>query len=934
MSKICVIACGVLAIDIKNTAGQLGIDVKTVFLKGGLHDSPAQLRLELQAAIDKVDEAGDCDRIVIGYGVCGRGTVGIKAGSTPLVIPRVHDCISLFLGSDAEYKRQFSKYPGTYYISAGWFDENVEPASQQEKIRSGPSIKQDLSELEKKHGKAGAEHIREFFGSWKRNYQRAAYIKTGMGEVSGAEQYARDLADKYGWKFEKLEGRTSLIKKMLIATESDDEVLIVSPGNVTVFDAVGSGLGQARPHQARLEKLMRKDRHLFGLASQDAGQSVRYGLGIDAGGTYTDVVLYDFKAGKVLAKAKALTTKWNFTVGIEQALSALDRNRLEKTQLVSVSTTLATNSIVEGYGQKVGLLLMPPYGLFSAGDIDHTPVTAIRGRCDIDGTETEPIDPDQVRAAAKEMIDTHEVKAFAVSGYAANINPSHELEVKHILREETGLGVTCGHELSEMLNFRTRAMTAVLNSRIVPVLERFLEQMETTLRAEGVQAPIVVVKGDGTLMSVEMGKERPVETILSGPAASVAGARELTGLSHAIVVDIGGTTTDTAQVRDGLVQTCSEGSTVGGFKTHVRALDMRTRGLGGDSGVTIREGRLRIGPRRVAPVSWLGAVSQGLDKTFAHLETLADKSCVNTEKMQILTLTGHTEDLTLNPAEAAIVAELSERPMSLAELAVRTGVEFWGHVKFARLVEHNIVQLCGFTPTDAAHLNGSFVRWNVDTAARMAKILAAVTDTDVDHFVENVTSMLVDGLAVELLKKTLDHQVPAELVDSEQVACAVVKNWLGTNTGPLKARFSLNVPVVGIGAPAGLFLPRAVEKFEGKCIIHKHADVANAIGAVTSDIVIARHAKIVPDAEKGFIIEGIPGAKRFTDIDEADKFTCKVLVQQVENLARKAGTGTANIDVLVQDDVVITGLGTELFLGRDITASLTGKPDLAALLKD
>jgi hypothetical protein len=117
-----VIACAVLALDIKYAAKKLGIDIGFKFLEGGLHDRPKVLREKLQAAINEISASGLGDRIVVGYGVCGRGTVGIKAKDIPLVLPKVHDCIALFLGGDAAYRREFKKYPGTYYISAGWYE--------------------------------------------------------------------------------------------------------------------------------------------------------------------------------------------------------------------------------------------------------------------------------------------------------------------------------------------------------------------------------------------------------------------------------------------------------------------------------------------------------------------------------------------------------------------------------------------------------------------------------------------------------------------------------------------------------------------------------------------------------------------------------------------------------------------------------------------
>ena len=107
-----VIACAVLALDIKHTAEKLGMEVGTQFLEGGLHDRPNLLREKLQEAIDVISAAGRCERIIIGYGVCGRGTIGVRSRGVPLAIPKVHDCIALFLGGDAAYRREFKRFPG------------------------------------------------------------------------------------------------------------------------------------------------------------------------------------------------------------------------------------------------------------------------------------------------------------------------------------------------------------------------------------------------------------------------------------------------------------------------------------------------------------------------------------------------------------------------------------------------------------------------------------------------------------------------------------------------------------------------------------------------------------------------------------------------------------------------------------------------------
>ncbi|MCA1785682.1 MAG: hydantoinase/oxoprolinase family protein, partial [Desulfobacteraceae bacterium] len=412
---------------------------------------------------------------------------------------------------------------------------------------------------------------------------------------------------------------------MLTTTASTSRILVVPTGHVIAFDPVTAGL-TANPVWAHTTAPMDHDNqghanHIVITDEQAADHmisDIQTGLGIDAGGTYTDAVVYDLGRRITRSKAKALTTKWNFTIGIENALAKLDQEQLAAVELVALSTTLATNAIVENEGQTVGMILMPPPGL--AQNISYSPKAVITGSLDISGRENTAPDPEQIRSIADQMIRSHGVTAFAVSGYAGSINPAHELAVKQILHDHTQMFVSCGHELSDTLNFQTRAVTAMLNARIIPRLKSLLADLKKVLDQFDIHAPIVVVKGDGTLMDAAMAGKRPVETILSGPAASVAGARHLTGISDALVVDMGGTTTDTAALKDSLVRLNENGSIVGGRRTHVQALEIRTAGLGGDSRILFERGEFSIGPGRVAPIAWLGANRPGTDQALEYLK--------------------------------------------------------------------------------------------------------------------------------------------------------------------------------------------------------------------------------------------------------------------------------------------------------------------------
>ncbi|MCP4671171.1 MAG: DUF1638 domain-containing protein, partial [Desulfobacula sp.] len=588
--KLYVIACAVLAADLKLSAKKLGFDIEYKFLEAGLHNNPKLLKEKLQSAIDEISATSLCKRIIIGYGICGKGSIGIHARSVPLTIPKVHDCIALFLGGDQAYKKEFKKFPGTYYLSAGWCEEKTEPMTQKKQWAYFGDKKLEFNDLVERHGKDAAKQTFDFLNSWQKNYQRAAFIETGAKSSLKYEKFARDMAKEHNWQYEKIKGGQGLIEKMITVDHTTSEILFVPPEHVIGFDAIQSTLS-ANPVMD-IKTSMNDVSTVIEIEDKktDIDSYIKIGLGIDAGGTYTDAVIYDLEKNKTLCKAKSLTTKWDFTVGINSALRKLNQKQLSTIELVSLSTTLATNAIVENVGQKVGMVLMPPYGLGIDKNIPHQPKAVIKGQLEITGRQILAIDPEEVKLVVSQMVENHEVTAFAVSGYAGSINPEHEIQVKKIIHQQTGCFVTCGHELSDSLNFKTRAVTAMLNARIIPRLAGLLLDLEKVMAARKICAPVVVVKGDGTLMSSAMAKQRPVETILSGPAASVAGAKHLTGIKDALVVDMGGTTTDTAALTADSVSLNEKGSNIGGHRTHVKALEIRTTGLGGDSLIEYEKG--------------------------------------------------------------------------------------------------------------------------------------------------------------------------------------------------------------------------------------------------------------------------------------------------------------------------------------------------------
>jgi len=937
MKRVHVIACAVLKTDLDvlaASAGEQGIELTMEFLPGGLHNRPDELREQLQAAIDEASHGTAIDLIAVGYGLCGMGTVGIHARDIPLAVPRVHDCIALFLGSDQAYNREFGKYPGTYYVSAGWVQGRQQPQSG---VSDGPSDS-EFARFVDEYGRENATAIERFLTSWQRNYQRAAYIDTGDGdEETHYARMAQQMAETFGWKYERIKGDRSLLNMLAAAQDSTDAILIVPPHCITAFDPAGrklTALSASQPPSGPARRtfavpVSREDES--SAATGAPPDKARLGLGIDAGGTYTDVVVFDFAEDKVLEKAKALTTKWDFSVGISNALSQLSPERLAKIGLVSVSTTLATNAIVEGRGQRVGLLVMPPGGWTDLPGFKHERSAIVRGQLQIDGTEIAPIDPGQVRAIVSEMLSKHDVKAFAVAGYASHANPSHELQVRHIIAELCDLPVTCGHDVSDGLNYRIRAETAALNARIIPCLEALFDRVKASLALFGVNAPIAVVKSDGSLTSIEAAHEKPVETILSGPAASVAGVQHLTNHADAMVVDMGGTTSDTAVIENGIVETCAEGAIVGGWETHVRALAMRTIGLGGDSLVRWNRGRLHVGPQRVAPVSWLVDRQPEAIKALKWIEAYVSPDQASSQCLELVSLNEHNADRRFEGHDARIVDALRKGPCSIAELAQRTERVAWQLVSLQHLEDIHVIQRCCLTPTDLLHTTGAVELWNTEAASRLCRIYSRLCGIEPDALAERIIGEVERLLAMELLQKHLDRIVDRGEIEDSPMASELVDTALRGGREGLRVEIALEKPIVGIGAPVHLFLPKAAERLHAPWVIPPHADVANAIGAITGSVFIRRQVTITTDETARYHVKGVPDAPVFDSLEDAETFAVDQLRDMVGRVAQKAGTNKGEIEIVVDDQVGAVSDGSGIFLGRTLEARLVAKPDLSSL---
>jgi len=665
-------------------------------------------------------------------------------------------------------------------------------------------------------------------------------------------------------------------------------------------------------------------------------------LGFDTGGTFTDAVLFDEAKG-VVAKAKALTTKQDLAIGVGQAMDAVLKahglaGREREIALVSLSTTLATNALVESHGNPVGLLLLgyPPQALERAGlreALRGDPVAFLAGGHSAGGEPQAPLDKAAALEAVRAMAPR--VQSFAVAGFFAVRNPAHELALSDWIRAETGMPVTCAHLLSSALDAPRRALTAVLNARLIPLITQLVEAVQGLMRARGLVCPLTVVKGDGSLISDRVALASPVETILSGPAASVVGARALAagqaGAGDAFISDIGGTTTDIAVLHGGRPVLNREGATVGGFRTMVEAVAVHTLGLGGDSEVQAERpamkggGPLKVGPRRALPLALLAhqhpAVLDFLEAQLARPEPSPG------DARFALRLRRLAANAPLKPAERLIWDRLAEGPQALESLAG----DYLAQKSLQRLLDRGLAIVSTVTPSDAAHLLGRQAGWNAEAARLGCALLARQAGRDgaeqvAAEIFDRVAALSAEALVTAALA---EEGGPPALTDG--LGRLLLERALLERKGrPLVgARITLERPIIAIGAPAATYYPAVAERLGTPLLLPEHAEVCNAVGAVASGIVQRARLLITQPAEGKFRAHLPGGVRDFHDLELAAAATLAAAEAQARDLALAAGAGELRLETSRDDTVVEGPGGLRTFLESVIVATAAGRPRLA-----
>ena len=661
---------------------------------------------------------------------------------------------------------------------------------------------------------------------------------------------------------------------------------------------------------------------------------MRIGIGIDTGGTCTDAVAYDFETKTLLAKGKALTTREDLSVGIGKALDMLPPELIRAAEAAVLSTTLATNACLERKGCRAKLLV---FGLSDAllkrlraaeeFGLEPEFVHGIDTHGSADGLRVDEPDWDALLAEYGPWLgDADALSAAEV--YSIFNGAPLEKRFKALMEKTFSLPCVCANELSSEVNVLARGATALLNARLFPVVREFVGAAERDFAARQCSAPLMVVRSDGSLMSAELALSRPVETIMSGPAASVLAGRTFFGGDDYLIVDMGGTTTDVSAVRDGRPVMTRDGIRLGGWKTTVKGVAVESFALGGDSTVRAAGAAPELCARRAVP---LCAAARRWPEIRTRLQELLWRKRVSRFPLHefLYLVREPAEQKKYGPQELLLLRALRDGPCMLEDLSLRTGIDLYS-LDSERLESEGVVMRCGLTPTDFMHIRGDYTEFDRDASILAARcLLAGMQREDTPEALEALTEevyRLVEGRLYEnLLRIRLCQRYPQAFASGagEQTLFLIREAWKHReDAAGLPALFRLGgtAALVGIGAPTHVFLPAVAEALGAACVLPEHAEVANALGALKADIRVTVEVDVaqrLSSEEKLYYVMHAPtGSVRFDELEAAQTAAQAAAEAEALREARARGAaGDLTADTRLVRRTTKSVWGTDVHLG-------------------
>ena len=448
------------------------------------------------------------------------------------------------------------------------------------------------------------------------------------------------------------------------------------------------------------------------------------------------------------------------------------------------------------------------------------------------------------------------------------------------------------------------------------------------MERRGIEAPLMVVRGDGTLMSDEFAARSPVETIHSGPAASAIGGRFLSRTDYALVVDVGGTTTDLALIQNGEVTISETGASVSGYKTSVKAANLLSIGLGGDSHITLdRENNIAIGPERVVPLAYLVQQNPNLR---GHLKSLTQKTwpAPNPKWLEYWFLLREPRDpqMLKTNQEKELVKLLQDGPKAIPEILEALGLFHLNQLGADQLVRQEIIGKAGLTPTDLLHVDGRYKLWDAEASKYGLKIFSNYLNWPEQGLTDFIWTYTVEMIVKAIVEFLSEKKIPPLKSYAQDFGPWVFHNCLYQDHPHLETQIRLRSPIIGIGAPAEIMLAEVAKRLHTELILPDHYYVANAVGAIAGSVMVSEEILVYPHLSPsgldviGYYVQARDKREEYEELEDALKYARDLSQERALSAALRSGADNPQVIV----DELSDGLDT-----YRIHAQAVGNPRLA-----
>jgi N-methylhydantoinase A/oxoprolinase/acetone carboxylase beta subunit len=438
---------------------------------------------------------------------------------------------------------------------------------------------------------------------------------------------------------------------------------------------------------------------------------------------------------------------------------------------------------------------------------------------------------------------------------------------------------------------------------LLSILQNFIQSMHAALTAREIEAPLMIMRGDGALMNGQIASQRPVETVHSGPAASAIGARFLAQEQNALVIDIGGTTTDLAILDMGRVNVSEKGTTVGEYSTAIRAARVRSIGLGGDSLLDISvEDHMLIGPARVIPLAYIAQQNEHVARSVRTLAYGATKR-PSVDYLHYWFLNREPGKSLDDPRSQRLIEMLREHPLPLPTILERLEVMHPIQIGAMALIREEIIGRAALTPTDLLHVTGEYAPWDHEAAEIGARFFARLKQVSLEELDALVKRLIAERIMEEVISFISEQSIDRSGYISKPHALGewLVEESLYGKNPYLGCDIHLKIPIIGIGAPAGIYLPAVAESLGTRLILPDHYSVANAVGAVAGSVMSTHEAWVLPVMRgmniTGFYVQIGDQRKRFARVEPAIDYAENTLEALARDEAIRSGAKDALVEI-------------------------------------